>query len=129
MPMIGKWLAFILLFASIHARAEEARVIGTFSNLEFIEESGDLVGMEIKIVPTGDRYQAAVIVSEGAPNAMVVVDVRVDGTSIEFEVPAADAGWKFSGRVTAKSLSGMVTYASGQTEKVILPRQCGYWDR
>jgi len=37
--------------------AAAVRIPGTYSNLEMNEDGGDLLGMEIKIVPIGVRYQ------------------------------------------------------------------------
>jgi hypothetical protein len=63
------------------------------------------------------------------PLPMVLVDVRVDGSAIRFDVPGELGSWKFSGRIDAESLSGTMTHDSGGVEKVTLRRQCGYWDR
>ncbi len=114
--------------SSAHTEQPTLQVPGTYSNLEFNEEGGDLLGMEVKIVPVGDHFQAAVLISEGEPESMTLVNVIVRGDSVTFNVPGKD-GWKFSGRMTSKSLDGTVTYASGGVEKVVLLRRCGYWDR
>lgn len=110
------------------------RVSGTYSNLAFNEEGGDLLGMEIKIVPaSNDRFQAAILVSEGAPAPMVLVDLHVSGRAISFTVPARnreiDDQWSFKGTISAKALKGTITHGSGAKEQVTLPRRCGYWDR
>lgn len=99
--------------------------------LESNEEGGALLGIEIKFVPVaGGRLQAAVLVSEGEPAPMVLVDVRVDGRSISFKVPAnIDDTWTFQGTISAKALKGTIKYSSGTKEEVTLPRRCGYWDR
>jgi hypothetical protein len=134
MPVTIKSLAIVLLFllpaVSLKAEPRRARVPGTYSNLQFNEDGGDLLGMEIKIVPIGDHFQAVVLVSEGEPQPMVVVVVSVHGNSLGFSVPGKDrTSWKFSGQVSPKSLTGTISYAQGGVEKVVLPRQCGYWDR
>jgi hypothetical protein len=59
-------------------RHAAVQLAGTYSNLEYNEEGGDLLGIEIKIVPAPhERFQAAVLVSEGAPSSLFVVDVKV----------------------------------------------------
>jgi hypothetical protein len=111
----------------------QVEVAGTYSNLEFNDEGGDLLGIEVKIVPLGDRYQAAVLVSEGAPSPMVLVDVTVTAQEVRFRVPRRDQerddSWNFRGTVTASALNGVIIHASGVKENVKLPRRCGYWDR
>ncbi len=105
---------------------------GTFTNLTFNEDGGDLLGIEVKIVPSRSGYQAVVLVSDGEPSRMVVVDVTVNGRSISFTVPAQSDGvdaWSFEGTITRSVLKGKITHASGVTERVTLPRRCGYWDR
>lgn len=113
------------------AASRDVKVTGTYSNLEYNEEGGDLLGIEIKIVPVaGGRLQAAVLVSEGEPAPLVLVDVRVSGRSISFKIPAnIDDAWTFQGTISAKALKGTITYSSGTKEEVTLPRRCGYWDR
>jgi hypothetical protein len=107
------------------------RIAGTYTDLQYNAEGGDLLGMEIKIVPVvGDRMQAVVLVSEGEPAPLVIVDVHVKDHAISFAVPEnVDQAWSFNGTVTATSLTGTITYASGIRRKVTLPRRCGYWDR
>jgi hypothetical protein len=114
------------------ASSRDVKVTGTYSNLEYNEEGGDVLGIEIKIVPAGGRLQGAVLVSEGEPATMVLVDVRVNGRSISFKVPAAtnaDHAWSFQGTISTKALKGTITYSSGMKEELTLPRRCGYWDR
>jgi hypothetical protein len=118
--------------AAVPAGSGSVKVTGTYSNLQYNEEGGDLLGMEIKIVPvTGERLQAVVLVSDGAPAPMVLVDVHVSGRSITFKVPRNefDDAWSFHGSISAKGLTGIITHGSGAKEQVTLPRRCGYWDR
>jgi hypothetical protein len=116
---------------AIGAPAATVKVPGTYSSLEYNDEGGDLLGMEVKIVPAGGRLQAAVLVSEGEPAPMVVVDVRVTGRTVSFKMPASDfnEAWNFNATVTRKGLVGTIAYASGAKENVTLARRCGYWDR
>jgi hypothetical protein len=117
--------------AAAASKRPTVQTAGTYTNLHFIEEAGDLLGLEIKIVPVAGGYQAAVLRSEGEPQPMVVVDLRVQGTSVAFDVRGEDGlvEWTFAGTVTARSLSGTISHARGAKEQVVLPRRCGYWDR
>jgi hypothetical protein len=110
-------------------RLTAVRIAGTYSDLRYNDESGDLLGMEVKIVPVaGGRWQAAILVSEGEPAPLVVIDVQANGRTISFQVPG-EGGWSFRGTIAAKSLKGVITYGNGTTKSVTLPRGCGYWDR
>lgn len=116
------------------ANAGAVRVTGTFSNLHYNNEGDDLLGMEVKIVPVSEgRYQAAILVSDGAPAPMVLADLHVSGRTVTFTVHVTSDGdddsWNFAGTFSEKALVGTITHASGGTEKVTLPRRCGYWDR
>jgi hypothetical protein len=112
-----------------NSKAVPVKIAGTYTNVHYIEEAGDLLGMEIKIIPLGERYQAAVFVCEGSVGPMRVVDLRVRGTTIAFDVrESEDAAWSFAGTVSAKSLKGIVTHSLGGRESVTLQRKCGYWD-
>jgi hypothetical protein len=106
-------------------------VIGTFSNLEYNEESGDLLGLEVKIVPALHAgLQAAILESEGEPGPISVVNVHASECAVAFSFSSANGtSWTFEGYVSMSGLDGTITYTSGTREKVILRRGCGYWDR
>jgi hypothetical protein len=126
-------LLAIVVLATVAAAGEKkpvVRVAGTYTNLEYHEESGDLVGVEVKIVPVDDGFQAAVLVSEGAPQPLVVVTVSAKGGAVRFDVPGQNGtSWSFIGTIGAKALTGTITYESGYRQKIVLQRRCGYWDR
>jgi hypothetical protein len=106
------------------------KVAGTYSNLAYNDDSGDLNGMEIKIVPMGDGYLAAILVSEGEPQRFEIVKVNIVGTSVTFSVARPESsGFSFSGRLNAKALTGIVRYKQGGQERVSFARRCGYWDK
>lgn len=52
--------AFLMLLSSAYAihGQENARVTGTYTNMSFIPEAGDVVGEELRIVVTFNGYQA-----------------------------------------------------------------------
>jgi hypothetical protein len=109
---------------------QKVTVAGTYSSLAYHEEAGDLVGMEIKIIPLDGGFQGAVLLSEGEPRAMVLVSVAVQGTDVRFQMSGEGLPeWSFVGRVTPTQLVGKISYAEGGVEDVVLSRQCGYWDR
>lgn len=127
-------ILILSLCTHIHAAAlssQVVRIAGTYSDLRYNEESGDLIGMEVKLVPVvGERLQAVIVVSEGEPAPLVVVNVQRKERTVSFRVSGnGDAGWSFQGIVSLTSLKGTVTYGNGVRRTVTLRRGCGYWDR
>lgn len=104
--------------------------LGTFSNLEYHKTSGDLAGFEIKIVPTTRGYQGALLMAEGMPRELVVVDVNVEKSQIRFNVPSTYdvyGGTTFTGSFDAKSIRGRFHFPGGGTQDVLLRRR-SHWD-
>ena len=114
---------------SPNIQASEPRIAGTYSNLHYIEESGDLLGEEIKIVPGWPEYQGAFQAAQGGPEKLVIVDIKVDGAKIRFTIPDSSSyAGEFTGEVENAVLKGQFRFKSGVLEKVELPRGKGYWD-
>ena len=130
MVALGLFAATLAAAAPAKSGVRPIQVPGTYSNLQYNEEGGDLLGIEIKVVPVvGGRMQAAVLVSEGEPAPLVIADVHVSDNAISFKVPEnVNESWTFRGVVRLGSLRGTITYASGRKEEVTLQRRCGYWD-
>ena len=107
------------------------RITGTWTNLYFNKEAGDLVGYELKIVPVrGGKFQGVLQVAEGAPSELMVVDIEAKGAEVRFTIPdkyEAYAG-QFAGTVTENVLKGEFKFKGGGGEKVELKRGKGYWD-
>ena len=132
-PVPVRLLQGLVLIASLGAAAPsfgtDVRVTGTFSNLRYNSEGGDLLGLEILIVPApGDNvgYVAFVQLAEGAAPYSTLVPATVTGTHIEFALPKDGPykGMKFSGTVGATELTG--SWSSGNRE--VLKRGKSYWD-
>ena len=135
--MIRHTPPILLIFALILCRLipldalslEQPKYTGTFSSLRYNPESGDLGGVEIRIVYTKSGHQAAIQFSEGAPDELVVVKPSFAGTSIYFEIPEPHSyAGTFSGTIDKKSLKGIFRFKSGGEWKVNLPRKASYWD-
>ena len=108
------------------------RVTGTFSNLVYTAEGGDLLGVEIKIVPTRRGFQGALQIAEGGPSEIMVVDVRVQGEQLEFTIPESYrpyGGGSFKGKVNANGIVGRFVFNGNAQEEARLVRRPGYWDR
>jgi hypothetical protein len=105
-------------------------ITGTFSNLHYNSEGGDLLGMEVLIVPAqGDRvgFVAFVQLAEGDAPRSALVPLKVNGTKVEFTLPADGAlpEIHFSGVVSKEHLVGTWS-PSGEQE--VLKHGVSYWD-
>lgn len=112
------------------ARADQqARITGTYSDMHYIQEAGDILGTEIKIVFTGSKFQAAIQIAEGEPGDLIVVDVVRNKDSIQFALPAESAyEGKFSGTIANGFLRGEFLFKNGGSDKVALKKGKSYWD-
>jgi hypothetical protein len=122
-------MCFTLVGARPVFGQKQVKITGTFSNIHFVKEAGDVLGYEIKIVYAGDAYQGALQFAEGAPTELVIVKIHKDGNRISFSIPEdnPNAG-QFQGSVSTESLQGEFLFKSGGVEKVTLRRGKSYWD-
>jgi hypothetical protein len=58
---------------------EQVGLPGTYSSLSYNSESDDLVGYEVRIIPTNQGNKAIVQVAEGDAGRIYIVDVTSDG--------------------------------------------------
>jgi len=111
-------------FAIAQQTKAQTKVTGIFSDLNYVEEAGDLIGMEVFIFFAGEPrvlYQE----SAGEPMEPSLVKARIQGDSIEFTVPQLGGGHRtFKGRITKTHLIGKFT---GSRETIKLPRRSSYW--
>jgi hypothetical protein len=119
----------LALFAASSGFGAQVRVTGTFTDLRYSQESGDLIGVELLIVPAhGDTgsYVAFVQMAEGGAPYSAVVPVEVSGNKLKFSMPnpGTYAGLSFSGIVSRDRLIG--TWTDGNHE--VLRRHASYWD-
>jgi hypothetical protein len=111
--------------------ATASAITGTYSNLGYHAESGDLVGTEVFVFFAGHAgYMVLVQCSPAYPGAPVLAPATVRGSRIEFTLPPVSGSHcpsaTFVGHVTAQGLRGEFN-ADG--EVYILRRQLSYWDR
>ena len=106
------------------------RITGTYTNMYYNEEGGDVLGKELKIVVTqGGQYQGALQFAEGEPEGLLIVNIEVTGNKIRFAVAEGEAhAGRFSGTISSKAIQGEFRYANGTVEKVVLKRGKSYWD-
>lgn len=123
-------LASMLLFCATADAAKPLKIVGTYTDLRYVEEAGDVVGTEIMIVFGGERgYFAVLECAEGTPSKPVVVAVTVRGAEVEF-APHSDEDStcpkeKFVGTVTKDGLRGAFKGTSNYPGT--LKRGRSYW--
>jgi hypothetical protein len=128
---------FAILAISAQAQSTPAQrhgpAFGTFSNMHYIAQTGDVVGTEITIIP---QYQTAYAIfqcSQGAPSDPVLVPVSISGNQIRFTVHTRDKSCDgtFTGTITARSLK-LTPQSEDKNQKAseageLLSRRASYW--
>ena len=119
----------LFLAHSVVMAGEPKRITGIYSNLAYNQEGGDLLGMEVFIIPSDERsgnsYTAFVqVAEEGAPfNAMVALKTK--GNRIEFTLPR---GGTYSNKYFVGAFKGselVIRWENGDEEH--LRRGKSYW--
>lgn len=121
-------LASALLAAGSASGANrDPRPTGIYSDMRYVAEGGDVVGMEVFVVSAAGGYRAVVQCAEGVPGDPVVVAARVDGASLSFDVPAERSSMchgRFTGTLAPDGLRGRF---DGEHETRVLRRGKSYW--
>lgn len=106
------------------------KLTGTFSSFEFHQESGDLSGIEVRLIRVRSGIKGVVQFAEGGAGDVLLADVSTTGNGVLFSSPDGfQPTFKFEGQVSQKGLSGKISYGTGASERVFLKRQPSYWDR
>jgi len=92
-----------------------------------IQETGDLLGAELTVIP---QYQTAYVIfqcAEGAPADPVFVPAKIKGGTVEFTVnqEGGFCNGKYSATANAKGVRLSSDVSHGSTE--FLPRRRSYW--
>ncbi|HEV8199269.1 MAG TPA: hypothetical protein VGS03_04545 [Candidatus Polarisedimenticolia bacterium] len=118
-------LAMLLILGPTAGSAGRGpRVTGIYSDMRFIQNSGDVLGTEIMIVTSVKGYYAFIQVSEGEPAVPVVVPITVEGAMVSFNVPDSLGGGEFRGKVSDIGLTGGF---GGDRQSWNLKRGKSYW--
>lgn len=120
-------VTLVIFFFSVIAYAEN--YTGTYTNLEYHQESGDLLGIEMRVVFTRKGYQASLQIAEGGISELIIVKLNLKKQALNFEIdsPALYKGI-FNGVITEDNLKGLLKYSSGGELEFNLPRRKSYWD-
>lgn len=125
-------VASLLSVTASAAQNVAVHVTGLYSDLQYNEEGGDLLGMELFIFRSKDGYQVLVQISEGELPTVSLVPLDVDGANIRFTIPAVSGSDRmtFSGTVSAQGIKGH--WSDGRlsptgTKDELLKRGKSYW--
>lgn len=119
----------LLASATFAAEPQTKRITGIYSNLSYNAEGGDLLGMELLIIPSGHgpevAYSVFVQIAEGGAPFSVVVPLKVTGNKIEFNLPSGGvySGEHFVGMFKGSEL--VVRWSQGTEEH--LKHGKSYW--
>lgn len=106
------------------------KITGTYSDMCYNAEGGDVLGMELSIVGSREGYFVVFQASEGEPSVPVVVKVIVKDQEVEFSIPEATIfSGTFKGKVDNAGLRGNIEGYSGYASKLFLKRQASYWQK
>jgi hypothetical protein len=116
--------AVLILSAAVDAAQADLRISGIFSNLRYSEESGDLGGWEILVIPSGkSTYTAVVELAEGQGPAVAVGTLMEKGGRFTLTIPAGSSlSGTYKGAISAKDMR-IETPAGTET----LLRGRSYW--
>lgn len=96
----------VLVCPNRGAAADQVKITGTYTEYRYSQESGDLNGMEIRIVPVPGGYQGIVQEFFGEPQNVHLVDVRVVDQRISFSFSDFSTLWIFEGTVSRDGIRG-----------------------
>lgn len=114
-----------LLLPSLAAADDTVRITGCYSDLEYVVETGDLVGFEFFIVYSGQGYYLFYQESVGEPDTPQLLPVKVDGNKISFKLQSDPSDYgAFKGTISADGLTGKFMNADYPVE---LQRKESYW--
>jgi len=101
---------------------------GTFSNIEFHAESGDILGMELRIVRIRSGYVGMLQICEGGPGDIIMVEPKFTGDKLHFLIQHKWYNGSFDGVIENDGVRGQFTFSSNVGEMKFMPRTKSYWD-
>lgn len=120
-------IAFITAACSKPVISDVNKLTGIYSNLEYITQSGDVIGIEIFVVYSRKGYQVVFQDSEGEPSVPVVIPASVSPKRILFEIPK-DVGSSYTGKFNGVFYEDKIVGSfEGLKDEIILIRRSSYW--
>ena len=104
---------------------------GTFSDLHRVEETGDLLGIEITVLPFYRTAYVIIQYGQGVRAWRSNAGAGVTKTHIHFKVESGppDVGSPCTGEFSAVVTPGGIKLRVGELDAGFLPRRRSYWAR
>lgn len=104
--------------------------LGTYSSLVLNDESEDLNGYEIEVLPSPKGIRLVLQIAEGELTDVVVADATAaDGRlTATFDLPSRK-GCRLDALVQDSSLVVTFVFGDGASDTATLERSAGFWDR
>lgn len=119
----------IYLLSPIIVSAEKSSLAGIYSSFRYSDKSGDIVGMEIQLIPNPIGYSAIVQASEGAPAFPEAYRIKASGNTFTLIIPEKSVCGLmpgiYSGTVTKKAL--ILNSPKPLNRKYYLPKGRSFW--
>lgn len=130
MKNMKPYLWFALLFALVAncALADGVKYTGTFSSIAYNDESGDLSGVELRIIVTKKGYVGTLQICEGGAGNLIVVHPTIEKGSIRFAIADTLYGGSFAGSIQEDGIHGKFTFSGNVGAMEFFPRKKSYWD-
>lgn len=108
-------------------------VTGTYGDMFRHAPSGDIIGVELRIVETSTGLQGTLQVGRGETfgglSGLAVVDITLDGDDLSFSVPESHPyRGRFEGKYRGDAIVGRFELLEGREEFVVLQRGESFWD-
>jgi hypothetical protein len=119
--------SLIFLFASLNASASD-KITGTYSNLYLNDVSGDLVGIEVRIMGSYKGYYLSIQCSGDPP---FIVPLQKTDSELSFVIPSEKDNFCPAGKLTLRKSENKLylTHAEIKEFAPTIPlKKGGYWD-
>ena len=103
-------------------------ITGMYTDMRYIRDAGDVLGMEVFVVGAGRGWYAVVQCAGGEPATPVVVPLKANRAQITFTLPEGlpECGQEFVGIITRSGLRGRFR---GESTDRWLRRHASYWQQ
>lgn len=125
-------ICVVVLGVPLNAQKPDVDATGVFGRLEYHEQSGDVLGLEVFVVKGRSGYFATVQVAEGVPDDPVVIPITVEGAVVSFSLRVANNVIRYRGTVRADGLYGKFdnnAFSTRDDGHFLLKRGQSYWQR
>ena len=120
---------YVVFYVSLAVCQLEDRITGTYTNMHYNHEGGDVLGEELRIAYTSKGYEGTLQFAQGVPGELILVEITQKGKKIAFDIPPKhpEEG-SFNGTIERDTLEGQFMFKSGGTQNVQLKKGKSCWD-